>query len=112
MTTSTRANIIRRYYAAYETKQRTIIDDLLTRNFTFTSPLDDAINRDTYFARCWPNSTTTRRFTLEAIVDNGAETIVQYRLETTEDKQFRNMEILHFDGDKIAAIEVYFGRTL
>jgi len=48
--------IARASYEAYVTKDRSAIEPLIADDFHFTSPLDNRINRATYFERCWPNS--------------------------------------------------------
>ena len=48
--------IARSAYEAYVTKDRAAIEKLIAADFHFTSPLDNRIDRATYFARCWPNS--------------------------------------------------------
>ena len=37
-------DIVRRYFGAYRMKDRKIVEDLLTDDFSFTSPYDDAID--------------------------------------------------------------------
>lgn len=46
--------LIECYYRAYEDSDRSAIEPVLHPDFTFTSPQDDRIDRDTYFQRCWP----------------------------------------------------------
>ena len=58
--------IVRRYFAAYEAKDRTAVDELLTSDFTFTSPFDDHISRATYFQKCWPQSERIKTVATEA----------------------------------------------
>jgi hypothetical protein len=57
---NTRANdiiaIARSAYEAYVAKNRAAIEKLIAADFHFTSPLENRIDRTTYFARCWPNS--------------------------------------------------------
>ena len=48
--------IARAAYEAYVAKDRAAIEKLIAPDFHFTSPLDNRIDRATYFARCWPNS--------------------------------------------------------
>jgi len=48
--------IARAAYEAYVSKDRAAIEALIAPDFHFTSPLDNRIDRATYFARCWPNS--------------------------------------------------------
>ena len=49
--------IARASYRAYVDKDRAAIEALIAEDFHFTSPLDNRIDRATYFARCSPNST-------------------------------------------------------
>ena len=55
MPSRTKAEIIASCFAAYRAKDRTMIEELLTDDFTFTSPWDDNIDKAAYFAKCWPN---------------------------------------------------------
>ena len=107
-----RAEIARQCYHAYETGDRALLERLLADDFTFSSPRDDHIDRATYFARCWPNHDKMRKFTFELIAEHGDEVVVRYMLELTDGSRFRNMEVLRFSGDKLAAADVYFGRTI
>jgi ketosteroid isomerase-like protein len=105
-------DIARQCYCAYETKDRKLLESLLAEDFVFSSPRDDYIDRATYFARCWPNSDKTRKFTFEFLAEQGPEVVVRYVLELTDGSRFRNMETLRFADDRISAVDVYFGRTI
>lgn len=104
------AHLVRRYFSAYETRDRQVLEDMLDEGFTFSSPLDDRINRAAYFARCWPNSRTLRRITLEKIFEQGDEAFIRYEAESTTGKKFRNTEWFRFEGGKLMEVQVYFGR--
>ena len=54
--------IARAAYEAYERKDRTAIEELTAEDFHFSSPLDNRLDRETYFSRCWPNSQTIAAF--------------------------------------------------
>lgn len=69
MTTETAANprtnnvkIARAAYDAYVAKDRAALEALLATDFHFTSALDNHLDRDTYFRRCWPNSKSIAGF--------------------------------------------------
>jgi hypothetical protein len=112
MPTADLQELARKYFAAYVTKERWVVDGLLSDNFTFTSPYDDRIGRAAYFEKCWPNSAKIRTIAVEKLCGQGAEIFVRYRLELFGGAAFRNTELLRFDGDRIVDIEVYFGRTI
>jgi ketosteroid isomerase-like protein len=104
--------LVHDYYAAYGSKDRQVIEDLLGGDFTFSSPQDDHIDRATYFAKCWPGSARMRAIEIEKLCRQEDEVFVRYRLEMLDGGQFRNVEILRFKESKIVEIDVYFGRTL
>lgn len=106
----TPAEIVRACYAAYETKDRAALDALLAPDFTFTSPLDDCISRDVYFARCWPNSEHLGRFEIEKLFAEGNEVFAQYRaFPRGGGAPFRNTEFFTLRDGQITHVDVYFG---
>jgi hypothetical protein len=63
--------VARASYRAYVDKDRAAIEALIADDFHFTSPLDNRIDRATYFARCWPNSATLGGVDFIHIVPDG-----------------------------------------
>jgi ketosteroid isomerase-like protein len=109
MTQHSKADLLRRYFAAFMSSDRKVMEAGLADDFTFTSPYDDAIDKATYFVRCWPNSERIRSFDLETIIEAGEEAFVRYRAITKDGREFRNTEFFTFRGEQIASVEVYFG---
>jgi len=107
-----RVQIARDSYGAYESGDRSVIEDLLTDDFTFYSPADLGIDRATYFERCWPNSELIEAFEFKRLIEAGDEVVVTYESTKTDGNRFRNTEVLTFEGDKIRRAEVYFGWDL
>jgi ketosteroid isomerase-like protein len=101
--------IIRALFAAYRANDRALVENSFTEDFRFTSPYDDAIDKATYFERCWRVSDWIERQQLEKIFVEGDEAFVAYEVVTKDGKRFRNTEFFSFDGDKIRSIDVYFG---
>ena len=106
-----RARMLRDLYAAYIDHRKDIVGAMLTEDFTFSSPQDDHIDRATYFERCWPNEPALNAFDIEFLTVQDDEAVVRYRAEMGDGKAFRNMESFRFDGEKIASVDVYFGRN-
>jgi ketosteroid isomerase-like protein len=106
-----RAEIIRALFAAYMANDRRAVEDVLADDFRFTSPYDDAIDKATYFERCWRNSDWIERHELERIFVDGDEVFVTYQCLARGGRNFRNTEFFTFDGDKVKRIDVYFGAT-
>jgi ketosteroid isomerase-like protein len=106
-----RAEIIRAIFAAYMANDRKAVEDALAEDFRFTSPYDDAIDKATYFERCWRNSDWIERHELERIFVDGNEAFVTYRCLAKGGKNFRNTEFFSFEGDRVKRIDVYFGAT-
>lgn len=100
---------IRACYAAYENKDRAAIEAILSDDFTFSSPLDDNIDRETYFKRCWPNSEHLDKFDIKQIFTQASYAFVRYECQPKGQPKFQNTEFFTFDGDKIKHVDVYFG---
>ncbi|MGZ2482590.1 ketosteroid isomerase-like protein [Rhizobium pisi] len=107
-----REQTVRDLYAAYLDDRKDIAGAMLTEDFTFSSPRDDHITRAVYFERCWPKEPVFRDLHIEFLAIDGDEAVVRYRAEKLDGTSFRNMESLRFRDDKIASVEVYFGRDL
>ncbi|EJC78452.1 hypothetical protein Rleg4DRAFT_0019 [Rhizobium leguminosarum bv. trifolii WSM2297] len=108
----TRQQTVRDLYAAYLDDRKDKVVAMLTEDFTFSSPRDDHIDRATYFERCWPKEPFFRAIHIEFLAIDGDEAAMRYRAEKLDGESFANMESLRFRGDRIASVEVYFGRTL
>jgi ketosteroid isomerase-like protein len=103
------SDLVRKCFSAYELKDRQMIEDLLSDDFTFTSPLDDRIDRAEYFKRCWPNSENIQNFQIEKLFENDNEAFVRYECEMKAGKKFRNTEWFRFEGGKLKEVQVFFG---
>ena len=109
MSVPNRLQLARRAYGAYQSGDRSVLEELLTEEFSFYSPADVGIDRDTYFERCWPNAGLIEAFDFKRLVEAGDEVIVTYESTKTDGRRLRNTEVLTFAGDKISKTEVYFG---
>jgi ketosteroid isomerase-like protein len=104
--------IARAAYQAYVAKDRPAIEKLIADDFHFTSPLDNRIDRATYFARCWPNSAWITNFDYINLVLEGDRVFVTYEGHSTKGNRFRNTEILTIRNRQIVDVEVYFGWSI
>ena len=99
----------RAYYKSYVEKDRAAMEALLAPDFHFSSPLDNRLDRATYFQRCWPNSAVISAFKLENLVADGDRVFVTYDGQGEGSKGFRNTEILWFRDGKVVEVQCYFG---
>ena len=99
-------------FDAYVAKDRAAIESLIHDDFHFTSPLDNRIDRATYFARCWPNSEHINEFKFINVAPYGNKVFVTYEGKSTSGEVFRNTEIFTMQQDKIIEVEVYFGWSI
>jgi ketosteroid isomerase-like protein len=109
MSVKDRLQLARDAYRAYETGDRSVIEKLLSEDFTFYSPADVGIDRARYFERCWPNAELIESFEFKRLVETADEVIVTYESTKTDGSRIRNTEVLTFAGDEITRTEVYFG---
>ena len=105
------ASLVRRTFDAYRARDRAAIERLIAADFRFTSPYDDAIDRATYFERCWPNADRIREFTLERVAADGDAAFVTYLARTVDGIEFRNTEFHRCRGGQVVSVDVYFGAT-
>ena len=85
------------------------IERLIAEDFHFTSPLDNRIDRKTYFERCWPNCRWIDGFDFIAVVPSDDRVYVTYVAHSDSGRSFRNTEALTVRDGKIVEAEVYFG---
>ncbi|HKH14917.1 MAG TPA: nuclear transport factor 2 family protein [Solirubrobacterales bacterium] len=112
MASNDRLQLVRDLYGAYESGDRSVVEALLTEDFTFYSPPDPGIDQARYFERCWPNSETIESFEFKRLIESGDEVVVTYESTKTDGRRFRNTEVLTFAGGMLAKAEVYFGWDL
>lgn len=103
---------VRASFEAYVTKDRVLLEGLLAEDFHFTSPLDNRLDRKTYFERCWPHSTRLSEFEFINLVQERDRVFVTYEARNTDGTRFRNTEVFTLRGEQIVNVEVYFGWSL
>jgi ketosteroid isomerase-like protein len=107
--------VVRRCFQAYVEDDRAALEAIVADEFAFTSPLDNRLDRKTYFERCWPNHQRIKGFEFVRLIAEADTVIVTYEGQSIRDHgehRFRNTEVFTLRGDKIAEIEVYFGWSL
>jgi hypothetical protein len=103
------SELIRKYFSAYENKDREAVESLLSTDFVFTSPYDYRIDRETYFKRCWPYSEQSPTYEIEKMLERDNEAFILYDCKTKNGGGSRNTEFFTIEGNKIREVEVYFG---
>ena len=104
MPANDRLQTVRDMYRAYVSRDRSIVEETLSEDFTFYSPPDPGIDRATYFERCWPNSELLESFDFVRLIESGDEVVITYESTKTDGSRFRNTEVLTFDGDEISKV--------
>src|SRR5258707_2394539 len=84
-----KSELIRALFAAYRANDRKAVENSFTADFRFTSPYDDAIDKATYFERCWRVSDWIERQQLEKIFVEDGEAFVTYEVLTKDGQRFR-----------------------
>jgi ketosteroid isomerase-like protein len=107
----TNEQIARAMYEAFREDRRADAEALMAPDFTFTSPYDDAIGRDEFFRRCWPNNKRFSNFEIERVTADAEGAFITYLVTTKEGAQFRNTEYLTVTNRKLAKVDVYFGAS-
>jgi hypothetical protein len=103
--------VVRKALRAYVDKDRAAIEAAIAPGYHFTSPIDNRLDRATYFARCWPNSEHTDSFREILAFEEGERAVVTYEAQA-EGRRFRNCEVHTVRNGQLVETEVYFGWTL
>lgn len=100
-------------YDTFSRGDRPAFEALISDDFRFTSPYDDAIDRAEFFERCWPNHRQQTHLEVQRIgIDGaGAGAFVTYRVEFRDGHSAENTEWLAFRDGRVASVDVYFGAS-
>jgi len=104
--------VVRAGYDAYVKKDRDAIEALISEDFHFTSPIDNRLDRATYFRRCWPNSRNIQGFEFVGLVSDKDRVFVTYVGRNTDGHRFQNTEVVTVRAKQIVNVEVYFGWSI
>jgi len=104
--------IARACYDAYVSKDRDAIERVIAPDFHFTSPIDNRIDRATYFGRCWPNSQNLEGFEFIHLFHAQGRVFATYVGRNQDGHRFQNTEILTVGNGQVTDVEVYFGWSL
>lgn len=103
---------VRAFYEAYQKRQHQKADALIAPDFSFTSPNDNAIDRDMYFSRCWPPGDQIQAFSLERIASADEHSVfITYLLLNQSGLSFRNTEFIVVRDGQLLSVNVYFGAS-
>lgn len=105
---------IERYYRAFRERDLEDLRALLTPDFHFVSSFGEYRERDTMLEEIWPGVGQTWATKLR-VFGGGPEFVVLYEHENApgvERPPMSMAEYLRFEGERIAAIEVFVGRPL
>lgn len=94
---------------AYVDKNRAAIEVLIADDYHFTSPIDNSLDRETYFEVCWPNSKALTGFDYIYQIEDRNRAFIVYEGHTANGKAFRNSEVHTVRNGQLVATEVYFG---
>jgi ketosteroid isomerase-like protein len=98
-------------YEAFSRGDRPTFEALMTDDFRFTSPYDDALDRAEFFERCWPNHLQQTQLTLQRISVDGGGAFVTYTVQFRDGHEAENTEWLAFRDGKLQSVDVYFGAS-
>ncbi|WP_299167931.1 nuclear transport factor 2 family protein [uncultured Arthrobacter sp.] len=97
------------FVRAYREQDARLALSLMADSFTFTSPQDDRLDRDTWLERCFP---TADHFDAPArtlqIVETGGVVLHRYEYKVAG-RTYRNVEATRVQDGLVHEVEVYFG---
>jgi hypothetical protein len=103
--------LIRAALQAYVKKDRGAIESVLADDYHFTSPLDNRLDRESYFEICWPGSKEFESVKVIHMVVDGNKAFITYEAVIGSNR-LRNTERHTARGGKLVESEVYFGWSI
>lgn len=102
--------IVRAQFDAYVRQDRAAAERLIADAFVFTSPQDDHIDREAFFANCFPTADRfSRQELIHAVPTGDADVLVVYEYDLTTGGTYRNAEVVTVKDDRIVEVQVFFG---
>ena len=86
---STVADVIRKYFSDFVSRNREAVEEVLADDFVFHSPHDPHIGTKIYFEKCWPDGENYRAIRIEKLFCVGDEAFVRYECENKSGLKFR-----------------------
>ena len=106
----TNADVVRTCMESYLAQDRDTAEKLIAKDFVFTSPQDDHIDRATFFEHCFPTVDRLKeQRTVEVIPTQGDDVFIMYEYELKAGGRYRNVELSTVRDGKIVEIQVFFG---
>ena len=108
--TDTPTEVVEAAFRHFRAQDRDAAFALYADDFTFTSPQDDHIGKEAFFARCFP---TADRFTEQRLLHvtraDAQLVLVLYEYELTTGARHRNVEAISVRDGLIREVQVFFG---
>lgn len=101
--------MVRMAFDAFNRKDRTLMESLLSDDFHFTSPYDDHIDRNEFFERCWPGSEKIENINILSVAVSGEEALAHYEVEMKDGSHFKNVDTFIIRDGMIVSQDTYFG---
>jgi hypothetical protein len=100
------------YYRCYRERDLETLRAMLTPNFRHTSSFAQYTDRDKMLAEIWPMVGQSWAKDIQ-VIGAGSEYIARFVVESKDKTRppLHMAEYIRFEGDKIAEIETYMGRS-
>ena len=96
-------------FDAYQRQDADAMLRILADDYRFTSPQDDAIDRDAFMERCFPTADRFATNQVLELVSTPSGVLYVYEYELADGGRFRNVELIRVQGEQIVETQVFFG---
>lgn len=103
-------DVVKAAFRHYRAQDRAAAHPLYADDFTFTSPQDEHIDKETFFERCFPTASRLKEQRLLHVTPADDHLVfVHYEYELTTGARHRNMEAISVRDGLIHEVNVFFG---
>jgi ketosteroid isomerase-like protein len=106
------ADVVRRLFQAFNDDDRETAKALIAEDYRFTTPLDNGIDKASFFARCWPGDNGVSDFRIERSFVDGDTVVTVFEAGAGDGRRIRNVGLNRIRDGRIFEAEAYFGWSL
>ncbi len=103
---------MRRLFQVFNDDDRVAAGALIADDYRFTSPMDNGIDKASFFARCWPGDHGMTDFSIDRMLAGGDTVATTFEAKTKDGVRIRTAGVNRVRNGQIFEAEAYFGWSL
>lgn len=106
------AEVVRRLFQAFNEDDRDAAKALVADDYRFTTPMDNGVDKASFFARCWPSDNGVGDFRIVRLFVDGEAVATTFEARTRDGVRIRTAGVNRVRDGQIFEAEAYFGWSI